>query len=169
MQALSDRRITTITRPEYVVVDDNWRDPARTRFDLGYNFYAETTFIKKDAEKAQPQFTPASTTVTRRRLQGKQTAPSAESGARGMVPESEQPENFSNLPQAVPQDGPEAITFEDFPQHDYFEDVDEEAAAAAEIENRAEPVQRIIGALGGRPVGGRQRRGFGATLFRRTG
>ena len=94
MDALSDRRITTITRPEHVVIDDNWRDPARTRFDLGYNFYAETTFIKKDAEKAQPQFTPAGTTVTRRRLQGKQTAPSAESGARGMVPESEQPKIF---------------------------------------------------------------------------
>ena len=183
VRTLSDRRITNITRPSAEVIDDNWREKSRLRFDLGYNFYADTTFIKAGSERAVPQFTAAGTTVPRRRFTSKRpnnptavppptsmvggsphfpTSPvggegagtaegelasssrSDEPGAQEVVPATGP--DFSNFISAA-QGRSEAVTMEDFVDAEFLEDVDQNAAAAAQIEDRTEPVQRILGAV----------------------
>ena len=119
------------------------------RFDIGYNFYADTTFIKYNAEKAPPQFTTTGTTVTRRRITSKTTPRSDESGARGVVPDNTaRGSDFSNFVSAG-QGNERTVTMEDFESREFLEDVDVNAAAAAEVEDRTEEVHRIIGAKDG--------------------
>ena len=85
-ESLADRRITNIMRPHVMLIDDNWRDQARSRVDLGYNFYASTTFIKRDAEQAPAQHVSTDTPMPRRRLRQKTPDPSDDAGAQGMIP-----------------------------------------------------------------------------------